>query len=109
VTRRRDIQLRGRVGIWSPPISAGLQVGLRYQPTRRFSTADLYDFTDHAVLLMLTFRRSGAPWLPRVGGEEAGRLALDYRLDVGNDILSERLQDLLRQDEEAQRGSSCMD
>ncbi len=106
---RRDLQVRGRVGFWTPTFWGGLQAGLRYQPTRRFSTAELYDFMDHTVVVLLNYRLSGDAWLPRREGGGPGCLPLDYRIGAGEDVLGERLQDLLRQDEEAQRGSSCMD
>jgi hypothetical protein len=107
--RRRDVQVRGRIGLWSPPFLGGLQAGVRYQPTRRFSTAPLYDFMDHTVVVLISCTLSGSPWVPRLGPEVPGRIPLDLRAGGGEDVLGERLQDLLRQDEEAQRGSSCMD
>ncbi len=106
---RRDLQVRGRIGFWTPTFWGGLQAGLRYQATRRFSTAELYDFMDHTIVALLNFRLSSDAWFPRRGGGGTGCLPLDYRLGAGEDVLGERLQDLLRQDEEAQRGSSCMD
>ena len=106
---RRDIQLRGRLGIWTPPLISKLRLGATYEPVRRWSTAELYDFTDHTVLLVLGWRGSADPWLPAAVGIGIDRFPVDYGIAGDKGLENERLQDLLRQDEEAQRGSSCLD
>jgi hypothetical protein len=107
VDARTDWMARGRVEAWTPPLPWGLQAGVRYQPSRRFSNAALFDFTDHTVLAVLTWRFAAEPWQPRESAP-AGHVPLRYGLDGGTEGLGERLQDLLRQDEESQRGSSCL-
>jgi hypothetical protein len=105
---RRDWLLKGRLGLWSPAW-AGVRLGLEYEPSHRRSSAEAYTFTDHRVGLHLRWVAGGDPWLPEgVGGE--GREVLDYGVGGGaGGALGERLQDLLRQDEESRRGSSCVD
>lgn len=106
---RRDVQMRGRLGLWTPPLVGELRLGATYEPVRRWSTAELYDFTDHTMLLVLGWRGSANPWLPAEveGGSE--RFPVNYGVVSDSGAVGERLQDLLRQDEEAQRGSSCLD
>jgi len=104
---RRDIQLRGRLSIFAPPLVRGLQLGVTYEPVRRLSTAELYDFMDHGVLVVVGWRGSAEAWGPSQAKGREGRYPIDFGLG-GRGMADERLQDLLRQDEEAQRGSSCL-
>ena len=105
---RQDVLFRGRIGLWSPPFLGGLKAGLQYEPSRRLSSAALFDFSDHTVLLMLGFGVAGDLWHP--GGRETPDWnRVDYGLEAGGDGFDERLQDLLRADEESQRGSSCLE
>ena len=106
---RKDIQVRGRLGVWSPFLFSTLKLGATYEPVRRFSTAELYDFTDHSVMLVLGWRGAADPWLPALVAAGADRFPVDYGVTGTGGLADERLQDLLRQDEEAQRGSSCLD
>jgi len=106
---RRDIQVRGRLGVWSPSLVSSLRLGATYEPVRRFSTAELYDFTDHSVMLVLGWRGAADPWLPAGVAAGTDRFPVNYGVTGEGGPGDERLQDLLRQDEEAQRGSSCLD
>jgi len=105
---RRDVLLKGRIGIWSPTFLDGLRAGVQYEPSRRLSTADLFDFADHTVLLLLGFGFAADPWGPTLR-EAAEWDLVDYGLNKGDGALDERLEDLLRSDEESQRGSSCLE
>jgi hypothetical protein len=104
---RRDWNLKQRIELWSPSW-AGVRLGASYQWAQRWSRADRFSFTDHRVLGLLRFAFKADPWRPRTSRPE-GHIALDYGLDAEGGGLGERLQDLLRQDEDAQRGSSCID
>jgi len=105
---RRDVMLKGRLGIWTPAFLQGLRAGVQYEPSRRFSTADPFDFSDHTVLLVLGFGFEGDPWHPKMQNTAPWE-SVGYGLDRGGGALDERLQDLLRSDEESQRGSSCLE
>jgi hypothetical protein len=104
---RRDLQIKGRVEFWTPPF-AGVRLGAAYAPSHRDSTAGHYSFTDHRVVALVRWI-----WRADPGRLEArtpeGHVALDYGLAESEHALGDRLQDLLRQDEEARRGSSCLD
>jgi hypothetical protein len=106
---RRDIQVRGRLGIWTSPLIGKLSMGATYEPVRRWSTAKLYEFTDHTLMLMVGWRGSADPWLPAPTSSGLDRSAVNYGIAGDTGFGNERLQDLLRQDEEAQRGSSCLE
>ena len=103
---RTDLQVKPRIEGWTPAWH-GVRAGLSYQWGRRFSTADRYDFDEHRVLGLLRWSFEADPWGPE-GVRPAGHEPLDYGLE-GSGGLGERVQDLLRQDEEARRGSSCLD
>ncbi len=104
-TSRRDVLLRGSASGFSPPIARGLRAGLTYEYAERFSTAGPYDYRDHRILAKLLWTFSHDPWLPRATSP-AHHLPLDY--GFAQPEFSERIQDLLRQDEAAQRSSSCV-
>jgi tetratricopeptide (TPR) repeat protein len=103
---RRDLSLRLSVSAWSPPLLPGLRAGVTYEHAGRYSTADPYDFQDHRVWLKLAWTFSFDPWLPR-DADRDGLRALDHGLESAEQ--EERIQDLLRQDEAAQRSSSCVE
>lgn len=110
--QRVDITARFTAGLWSPAFY-DLRVGIRYELGLRSSTADRgfdkYGYTEHRALLGFKWSADFDPWAPAVA-RVAGHLGLDYgagaaRVGVGEE---ERIQDLLRQDEAARRGSSCV-
>ncbi len=105
---REDYTVRGRIGVWSPPLPGGFSVGVQYEPSRRISSAKLYDFADHSLMLQLSFSHSSEAWGPTIVPDEEG-ISLGYGIESTGGALEERLQDLLRSDEESQRGSSCLD
>ena len=112
--KRLDIITKPSVEFWSPDLWGGLRVALGYEFSKRWSTADNegdnYAYLEHRVLLKMRWSFDWNPWAPEVVDPE-GRVAMDYGLGAqADDILDqERIQDLLRQDEAARRGSSCVD
>jgi len=105
--KRRDILLKPTAGFWSPALK-GLRAGLVYEFANRFSTADPYAYTDHRVMVKLVWPFSLDPWLPEAEAP-ADHAPLDWGLHGESEGGGERIQDLLRQDEAIQRGSSCVE
>jgi hypothetical protein len=109
--KRRDVLGRISVGVWTP--RAGIaRVGLEWQYTRRDSTADDrpgfdFDYREHRVMVRVRLDLDGDPWAPRAVSP-AGHVPLEWGLDAGDGEQEERILDLLRQDEELRRGSSCV-
>jgi hypothetical protein len=103
---RRDVLVKPTAGFWSPAWS-GFRAGLVYEFAERFSTAKPYDYTDHRVIVKFVWPFSLDPWLPKASAPE-DHVPLDWGLHAG-DGGGERIQDLLRQDEAVQRGSSCVE
>jgi hypothetical protein len=104
----RDLLLKARLGVWSPPWH-DTRAGLVYEFSWRDSTAvTSFSYDAHRLLLQLRFDLALDPWEPpTVGGR--GHLPLPYDLGAaGGELPEERVQDLLRQDETARRGSSCV-
>lgn len=105
-TQRRDVLLRLSASVFAPPLWNAVRSGVTYEFAHRESTIGAYDFTDHRVLLKLSFAFSLDPFLPRAPAQ-AGHVPLDW--GEGDGAIEERIQDLLRQDEAAQRSSACLD
>ncbi len=107
--RRRDRLGRLGLQLWAPSWH-GLRPGLEYQCSRRRSTAaDLpgFDFSyrEERLLLLVRWSFSADPWGPRAA-REPGHVPFAWGLGQGSDEHEQILQ-LLRQDEELRRGSSC--
>jgi hypothetical protein len=109
---RRDLMLKGEVGFWSPDFH-GWRVGAVYLPARRFSTIDTvsdnFNFTDHRVLVQIRWQGALDPSLPRKARGGAHHVPLPHGLAAGGDAGLDRVQDLLRQEDSARRGSMCVD
>ena len=110
--RRRDLLFKMRLEGWGPDWH-GVRLGVGYEFTRRDSTADEpaadYDYLEHRLLVKLVWTADFDPFRP-APVEPADGVALDYGLQGGAASLdSERIQDLLRQDEATRRGSSCVE
>ena len=110
--KRFDVLTKLSAGVWSP-MWVGARLGAGYEYSYRDSTADElddYDYSEHRLLLKIRWSFDLNPWAPQVV-ETKGRVALDYGLSeqAGAGMEEERIQDLLRQDEAARRGSSCVD
>lgn len=108
--RRRDLSGKLVLGLWLPPWK-GLRLGVDAHLARRDSTADDrpgfdYDYDEARVRLLVRFSFAAEPWAPRVVRPE-GHVPLDWGLTAGAAEEAERILDLLRQDEDLRRGSSC--
>lgn len=108
---RRDAMLRAEVGPWAPPWE-GWRVGLTYTLALRDSSVDnatdTFSYTDHRVLLQFRWEGSLDPKRPRRAPTGRGYQPLPYGL-ASDDSGLERVQDLLRQEDGARRGSQCVD
>jgi len=105
----RDILIKPSIGFWSPA-RRGIRIGVTYEFSRRDSTADMsYSYTEHRGLFQIRWSLDLDPWAPRAV-ELQTHVPLDYGigLDTEPGLEEERIQDLLRQDETARRGSTCM-
>jgi tetratricopeptide (TPR) repeat protein len=108
--KRRDLTTKATLGLWFPPWH-GQRVGLEGQLARRDSTADGragfdFDYSESRVLLLVRFGFRGDPWAPRAV-HSSDHVPLEWGLARGDGSETERIIDLLRQDEELRRGSSC--
>jgi hypothetical protein len=108
--RRRD--LLGRVAVAATgPAWRGARPLVEVRVTRRDSTADDlpgfdFDSTETRVTLRVQWRFAADPWAPRAAAA-VDHVPLDWGLGSGDGGEQERILDLLRQDEELRRGSSC--
>jgi hypothetical protein len=111
--KRFDVLTKVTAEIWSAAWH-NLRAGLGYEYAWRASTADQpdndYEYEEHRVLLKTRWSFDLNPWAPGVVSEES-HVPLDYGLvsQGGASLENERIQDLLRQDEAARRGSSCVE
>jgi hypothetical protein len=104
-TERRDILLKLSAS-GTRPLFWGLKGGVGYEYAERFSTTAPYDYRDHRLFLNLIWSFTADPWAPRAVSSE-GHVPLDHGIvSFGGD---ERIQDLLRQEEAAQRSSTCVE
>ena len=102
---RRDVLLKPGLSIWSPSW-AGVRVGVQYDFSWRDSTLAAYDFEDHRATVRLVWTGDAEVLVP---GPGTGKPILDLPWGGGGvDEGMERIQDLLRQDEQVQRSSSCV-
>jgi hypothetical protein len=101
---RRDLLLKLSASAFLPPLRDQLKLGFTYEFSDRDSTVQSYAYTDHRLLAKLIWTFTADPWLP-AAVSPSDHVALDYGLH--NRELTERVQDLLRQDEAVQRSSSC--
>jgi len=105
-SKRRDILIKPTAGFWSQAW-AGFRAGLVYEFADRFSTAAPYAYTDNRVIVKFVWSFSLDPWLPKAFAPN-DHVSIDWELRAG-DGGDDRIQDLLRQDEALQRGSSCLE
>ncbi len=107
---RHDLLSKLSAALWSPSW-VGLSGGLSYDLAWRVSSADArdrYSYLEHRVLLLLRWRWQRDPWAPPTL-EPASHVPLGATPGQEPGTDRERIQDLLRQDEAARRGSSCVD
>ncbi len=106
VVSRDDLALRLRLGPWTRAFG-GWRFGLGYNYATRISNFDDYDYTDHRGLVEVRWQGAWHPGLPSVVPVPEHGLALPYGLEGRGDQGLDRVQDLLRQEDSARRGSSC--
>jgi len=102
---RRDLAVRAGLQLGLAP-EPGVRVGLGWEMTWRDSTVPEYAATDHRVSLRVAW--SGA--VDTAGPEpipDALLAPLGWGLDGGDDGTGERVQDLLRRDEQVRPGCGC--
>ena len=103
---RRDTVLKAMPSFWSPSKN-GFSLGLTYDYTNRKSNVKVYEYEAHEFLLKLRWKWLVDPW----SGKPVylkNHVPLLYNLGAfgGHE---ERMQDLLRQEDLSQKGSSCVD
>ncbi len=104
--KRRDVLIKPTAGFWSPAWT-GFRAGLVYEFADRFSAANPYAYIDNRVIMKFVWSFSLDPWLPKATSLK-DVAPIDWGLQ-GGDGGGERIQDLLRQDEAVQHGSSCVE
>ena len=104
---RRDLLIKGASELWSPGWH-GLRLGLTYEASHRRSTVDAYEYVDHRGLLRLRWRLSADPWIPGRVVAGPGHVKLPPGTARADHLEDDRIQDLLRQEDAARRGSSCL-
>ncbi len=105
-TNRRDLLLKVSASAFMPPLLDPMKVGFTYELATRGSTAGPYAYTDHRLFCRVIWTFKADPWLP-AALSPSDHVALDYGL--GGEALEERVQDLLRQNEDVQRSAACRD
>ena len=103
-THRRDTLFKLSVGPTTPAFH-GLKASLVYEFANRWSSAPDYAYTDHRVLLRLTYSFAADPFLPR----RSRAPHFELPRPSGSAELEERVQDLIRREEAAARSSSCIE
>jgi len=107
--KRSDLTGRLTLALWSRA-RHGLRLGLGAELARQDSTADRvpgfdFDYTERRVTVRLRWQGEGLGWTVRTV-RPGDHVPLPWGLG-GEDGLDGRVLDLLRQDEELRRGSSC--
>jgi len=111
--KRLDVLTKLSMGLWGPTW-AGFRIGIDYEFSWRESTADIstdnYDYQEHRLLFKTRFAFDLNPWAPEIVTPK-DHIELGYGIEARSnaDLDNERIQDLLRQDEAAKRGSSCVE
>ncbi len=105
-TARRDLLFRVGPAFFSPDLK-GVRIGLGYDYSNRLSTAQNYAFDDHRITLKVAWTGDKMLWGPGLA-DSAPIIDMPWDTSSGSTGLEERVQDLLRQDEQVQRSSSCV-
>jgi len=108
---RRDGMIKVEVGPWTPPLW-GWRLGATYALAHRTSTVDSprdsFTYTDHRFLAQLRWQGAFDPTRPRRARGGDDHIPLPYGVQ-DEDAGLDRVQDLLRQEDSARRGSQCVD
>ena len=100
---RRDYLLKGTLQIWSPAL-VGIRFGAQFKASRRWSTADDYDYTDYRALLSIRWTGDLDFYAPKTIDDNY--TSIPWNLE--NADSAERIRDIIQQDEDLQRSSSCL-
>jgi len=105
-TRKESI-IKVQLNLYSPPWN-GLRVGVAYLFSDKISNIDIYSYEDHRINLSLVWNYNFDLFVPRKVYRKS-HIPLDYGFGKVNEggKITERIQDILRQDESFTRGSSC--
>lgn len=103
--KRKDTLLKVSLSGYTP-VFFGLKAGLTYEFSKKWSTAEPYEYKDHRIMLKLSYSFSTNPFFPKKEKNKAHVLLFNEKRDSA---VEERVQDLIRQEEAAQRSSSCVD
>jgi hypothetical protein len=105
-TLRKDRSLKVTAAYLTPAWK-GLRGGLVWEFSDKESTVPDYSFSEVRVLVKLMYSFSFDLYRPR-GLAPENHVPLDFGLEAGGaSEVTEKIQDLLRQDESVRRGSSC--
>jgi len=114
--KRKDFLTKVSIGLFSPRF-AGTRVGVSYEMSYRDSTADNqkadFDYLENRIMAVMKWDLSADPFEPAVvqtGLKNMDYMPIDYGISTTRPGMEEeRIQDMLRRDEEARRGSSCVE
>jgi hypothetical protein len=105
---RRDAQWRAIAALYSPHLIEQVRLVARYELTTRRSSAAAYEYTDHRLLVAFEWRVD-SDQLGRTVVTSHGRAAADYGSIGGSgDASSTQLRELMRQEENQRRSSTCL-
>jgi hypothetical protein len=103
---RRDLFAKAGAALWSPAWE-GLRAGLAYDFSHRDSTAPLYEFSDHRVVMMVAWAGNAELQQPALTGLRPSA-DIPWGLGEGKAAVQDRVQELLRQDEQTlQKSCGC--
>jgi len=104
---RQDWLIKGGLELWSRSWH-GQRAGLCYEISHRLSSVPEYQYMDHRVLVRIRWSWQWDPWAPKTATPPADHVALPQRTGGPDRLEDERIQDMLRQEDAARRGSSCV-
>ncbi len=107
---RKDLLGKLTLGIWLSG-TKGLRAGLEGQVSRRDSTADdrpgfNFDYTEARARFVVRYSFGANPGVPKAVTPE-NHIPFEWGLSPGDRSEAERIIELLRQDDDLRRGSSC--
>ncbi|MBQ9817729.1 MAG: SUMF1/EgtB/PvdO family nonheme iron enzyme [Proteobacteria bacterium] len=100
---RRDHGVRGGLQIWSPSWG-GVRIGAQFKASRRWSSADDYAYQDYRGMIAIRWTGDLDFYSPHGISDDV--YALPWNFD--GESSSDRIRDIIRQDEDMQRSSSCL-
>ncbi|MBR4986537.1 MAG: SUMF1/EgtB/PvdO family nonheme iron enzyme [Proteobacteria bacterium] len=100
---RRDTTARGALQVWSPAW-AGVRVGAQFKASRRWSTASDYAYDDYRGMISVKWAGELDFFAPDTERDNFYELPWDF----DGQSTSDRIRDIIQQDEDMQRSSSCL-